>query len=111
MALSCGCLRVAYGDWASLSGPPPPWDNRASLTSLGSCQSAPLAPSASLKLPGFLELPGCHRLLCARDLQLQMSKSFSRLPGKPQPAVAGQGQGQGGLLGYCPTGHLFRLCL
>lgn len=69
------------------------------------------APSASLNPPGFLELPGRRRLLCACDLQLQMSKSFSRLPGKPRLAVAGQGQGQGGLPGYCPMGQLFGFCL
>lgn len=69
--------RSSHGGGASLPGPPQ-LSTRKPLTSLHSSQSAPPAPSASLKQPGFLEFPW------ARDLWLLMLKSYSRLPGKPR---------------------------
>lgn len=96
---------AACRDWASPSGPPLPEDSTASLTSLSSCQSAPPVPRASLKQPGFLEFPGHHRLPWARDLQLEMLKSYSRLPGKPQSAEAGQGHAAGRAPWALPHGH------
>lgn len=80
------------------AGPPGPPLLRTTepLTSLRSSQSAPPAPSASLKQPGFLEFPGTAPW--ARDLWLAMLKSYSRLPGKPRRQRLGRGsEGSSGL--------------
>lgn len=81
-SLSSGCLRhkrSSHRGGASLPGPPL-LRTREPLTSLRSSQSAPPAPSASLKQPGFLEFPSTTWSL-ARDVEilLQAARKAPRL--------------------------------